>query len=68
MAPGDCGPTGVDFLEGDAAMARELRGWEPKTSFGELVKLMVESDMEATRLLVEGVDPATYRAAERRED
>jgi len=61
-------PTEVDFLQGDARKARELLGWEPKTSFAELVTMMVESDMEATRLLVEGVDPATFRMAERRED
>jgi GDPmannose 4,6-dehydratase len=61
-------PTEVDYLKGDASKARDLLGWEPRTSFAELVKMMVDSDMEATRLLVEGVDPATYRMAERRED
>jgi GDPmannose 4,6-dehydratase len=61
-------PTEVDYLQGDSTKARQLLGWEPKTTFDELVKMMVESDMEATRLLVEGVDPETYKLDERRED
>ncbi|MBW2277372.1 MAG: GDP-mannose 4,6-dehydratase [Deltaproteobacteria bacterium] len=61
-------PTEVDFLQGDPKKARDLLGWEPKTTFADLVVMMVASDMEATRLLVEGVDPATYRTAELRED
>jgi GDPmannose 4,6-dehydratase len=61
-------PTEVDALNGDATKAKKLLGWEPKTSFEELVKMMVDSDMEATRRLVEGVDPATYRIETHRED
>lgn len=37
-------PTEVDSLLGDSAKARKLLGWEPKTSFNELVVEMVESD------------------------
>ena len=43
-------PAEVDLLIGDAAKAKEKLGWTPKTSFKELVKLMVESD-----LAVEGI-------------
>jgi GDPmannose 4,6-dehydratase len=39
-------PAEVDFLQGDASRAREKLGWEPKTGFRELVKLMVQSDLE----------------------
>ena len=39
-------PAEVDHLIGDAAKAREQLGWEPRTSFEELVKLMVDSDLE----------------------
>jgi GDP-mannose 4,6-dehydratase len=39
-------PTEVDVLIGDAAKAREKLGWTPRTSFKELVRLMVEADME----------------------
>jgi GDPmannose 4,6-dehydratase len=42
-------PTEVDLLLGDAGKAREKLGWEPKVSFKELVRLMVEHDMELAR-------------------
>ncbi|WP_291967987.1 GDP-mannose 4,6-dehydratase [Caloramator sp.] len=38
-------PTEVDLLLGDPAKARERLGWQPKVSFKELVKMMVEADM-----------------------
>jgi GDPmannose 4,6-dehydratase len=38
-------PTEVDFLLGDAAKAREKLGWSPRTSFEELIRLMMESDL-----------------------
>ena len=40
-------PTEVDVLLGDASKARRLLGWEPQVSFGELVRLMVEADLQA---------------------
>lgn len=42
-------PTEVDYLLGDPGKAREKLGWEPKTSFKELVAMMVKSDMELAR-------------------
>jgi GDPmannose 4,6-dehydratase len=42
-------PTEVDSLCGDATKARELLGWEPEISFEELVKSMVECDLELAR-------------------
>lgn len=39
-------PAEVDVLLGSAAKARKIIGWKPKTSFKELVKLMVDSDLE----------------------
>lgn len=42
-------PTEVDLLLGDASKAREKLGWEPKVSFKELVRLMVEHDLELAR-------------------
>jgi GDPmannose 4,6-dehydratase len=41
-------PTEVDLLVGDASRARRELGWEPKTTFRELVELMVDADMELT--------------------
>lgn len=38
-------PAEVDVLLGDAAKARERLGWAPKTSFKELVDLMVDHDL-----------------------
>ena len=38
-------PAEVDHLVGDASKAREALGWEPKTSFRELVGLMVDADL-----------------------
>jgi len=37
-------PTEVDLLIGDPTKAKEKLGWEAKTSFTELVHLMVEAD------------------------
>ncbi|HEY1526395.1 MAG TPA: GDP-mannose 4,6-dehydratase [Candidatus Angelobacter sp.] len=42
-------PSEVDHLLGDASKARAELGWTPSMSFDELVKLMVESDMELAR-------------------
>lgn len=38
-------PAEVDLLLGDSSKARKAFGWEPRTSFQELVRMMVESDM-----------------------
>jgi len=45
-------PAEVDTLLGDSSRAREVLGWQPTTSFPELVRLMVEAD-----LAQEGLDP-----------
>jgi len=37
-------PTEVDLLIGDYSKAKEKLGWEPKTKFKDLVRIMVESD------------------------
>ena len=38
-------PTEVEFLQADITKAREKLGWEPRTTFHELVKIMVDYDM-----------------------
>lgn len=44
-------PAEVDLLIGDAAKARDVLGWTPKVEFGQLVSMMVESDLaEQSRL------------------
>jgi GDPmannose 4,6-dehydratase len=39
-------PAEVDFLIGNASKAHKQFGWRPTVSFEELVRMMVESDME----------------------
>jgi len=48
-------PTEVDSLLGDASKARRTLGWKPTVAFPDLVKLMVHSDLEHTRRLVDGI-------------
>jgi len=45
-------PAEVEHLIGDPSKARDKLGWSPSTSFEEMVKLMVDSDLE---LLARGV-------------
>lgn len=44
-------PTEVDFLQSDPSKAKTILNWEPKISFDDLIKDMIESDW---RLLKEG--------------
>ena len=39
-------PAEVDVLLGDSSYARKKLGWEPEVSFEELIKMMVDADME----------------------
>ena len=39
-------PSEVPYLKGDSSKAKERLGWEPKTSFQELVNIMVKYDLE----------------------
>lgn len=39
-------PAEVELLLGDSSKAREALGWEPETSFTELVQMMIDSDMK----------------------
>lgn len=43
-------PTEVEFLLADPSKARKELGWEPKVRFEELVKIMVDADMETVGL------------------
>lgn len=55
-------PAEVDLLLGDASKARGAFGWTPKTSFQELVALMVDSDV---RLLEENRNGSARSEGER---
>jgi len=40
-------PTEVDFLQADASKARRVLGWSPKVTFRELVRIMVDADLQS---------------------
>ena len=42
-------PAEVDMLIGDSAKAKRQFGWEPKVRFKDLVKIMVEADLEKAK-------------------
>jgi GDPmannose 4,6-dehydratase len=42
-------PTDINSLVGDSFKARETLGWEPTIHFEELIKMMVDSDIERLR-------------------
>jgi len=55
-------PTEVDFLWGDPSKAARQLGWKPRTTFKELVRIMMTSDIElAEREQRAGAGPAVSR-------
>jgi GDPmannose 4,6-dehydratase len=42
-------PAEVDRLQADATKARQKLGWEPSVTFPELVRIMVEADLEGEK-------------------
>ena len=42
-------PNEVDYLLGDYSKAKKVLDWEPKTSFKELIEMMVKSDIELAK-------------------
>jgi len=46
-------PAEVDHLCGNATKAREKLGWKPEVTFEELIKMMVEADLEAVQRAAE---------------
>ncbi|MGB9636747.1 MAG: GDP-mannose 4,6-dehydratase, partial [Thermoplasmata archaeon] len=42
-------PAEVHVLCGDASKAKRVLGWQPKVSFKDLVRIMVEADLERYR-------------------
>jgi GDPmannose 4,6-dehydratase len=47
-------PTDVDFLLADASKAKERLGWEPRVTFNDLIKIMVDADMQLVGLTPPG--------------
>jgi GDPmannose 4,6-dehydratase len=48
-------PTEVDELCGDASKAAEVLDWRPRTTFGQLVRLMLDADLREA-----GVEPSEH--------
>jgi GDPmannose 4,6-dehydratase len=42
-------PAEVDLLLGDAGKAKAVLGWEPRVTFAELVRMMVDADLAIAR-------------------
>ncbi len=55
-------PTEVDVLQGNSAKARKILKWKPKVNFKQLVRMMVDADMELTRKVVYGTYTENKRA------
>lgn len=47
-------PYEVPYLKGDYSKAKRILGWEPKTKFKELVKIMVEADLNRWKKRLNG--------------
>jgi GDPmannose 4,6-dehydratase len=47
-------PSEVNLLIGDSTKARHKLGWQPRTTFNELIKLMVDADIELLKAHREG--------------
>jgi GDPmannose 4,6-dehydratase len=58
-------PAEVDLLIGDPRKAREKLGWEPRVSFDQLVKMMVDADVEEVAQEIHGT--GTDKARNRQE-
>jgi GDPmannose 4,6-dehydratase len=49
-------PAEVDLLIGDASKAKKILGWQPTTTFSELVRIMVEADIDQLTRQLSGKD------------
>ncbi len=59
-------PAEADFLLADAGKARRVLGWEPAVTFGELVRIMVEADMnDIARRVAGGLEEKPLEAGGR---
>jgi len=61
-------PSEVDLLLGDARKAKALLGWEPTVSFPQLVKMMVDADLQIAAREKAMVDARFVPRAPERED
>ena len=50
-------PAEIDHLVGDSSKARSELGWEPRVSFEQLIRMMVDADLERRAPLAAQVEP-----------
>jgi len=55
-------PTEVEVLQGDYSKAERILGWRPRTRFHELVRIMMQADLEAHGLEIQGASSGSVRA------
>jgi GDPmannose 4,6-dehydratase len=55
-------PTEVELLIGDASKAKRVLGWSPRTTFTELVEMMVDADIAAVQSGVPFTIESSYSA------
>ncbi len=48
-------PTEIDLLLGDNSKARRVLKWKPRVNFKQLVRMMVDSDMQVVRQMMYGL-------------
>jgi GDPmannose 4,6-dehydratase len=44
-------PSEVDYLISDSSKAKKILGWEPKVRFADLVKMMVDADLDRYKVM-----------------
>ncbi|MFO8036871.1 MAG: GDP-mannose 4,6-dehydratase [Anaerolineales bacterium] len=54
-------PTEVDYLEADTRKAKKIIGWEPKVRYHDLVRIMMDADLELVGLEAPGEGKAIVR-------
>lgn len=54
-------PTDIAELIGDASKARKQLGWQPKVKFKEIVKMMVDHDIDYVKKQVDPFDQELYK-------
>ena len=55
-------PTEVELLVGDASKAKRVLGWSPRTTFTELVEMMVDADIGAVQSGIPFTIESSYAA------
>ena len=54
-------PTEGDVLIGDSSKARKILKWKPKVNFKQLVRMMVDADMDLVRKILHGTKKGVER-------